>query len=104
MPARRSRLRSIQQLTNGDRLPLIFSVGCSTAYFAPLGPYEPYTDIHGVEHKGTDHGEVFTSPPPPPAAYQKLRIKVSLGKSLLIEGPNGAVAYIGCNTGGQPCV
>lgn len=95
--------RSIQQLTNGDRLPVIFSVGCSTAYFAPLGPYEPYTDIHGVEHKGTDHGEVFTSPPPPPAAYQKLRIKASLGKSLLMQGPTGAVAYIGCNTGGQPC-
>ena len=50
-----------------------------------------------------DHGEVFTEPPPPPAPYQKRKITESLGKSLLIDGPGGAVAYIGCNTGGQPC-
>jgi hypothetical protein len=26
-----------------------------------------------------------------------------LGERLLCEGTGGAVAYIGCNTGGQPC-
>ena len=94
---------NVAKMNNGRRLPIIFSAGCSTAYFAPLGPYEPYTDIDGVEHKGTDHGEVFKEPPPPPAPYQKRKITESLGKSLLIDGPGGAVAYIGCNTGGQPC-
>ncbi len=96
-------VRSIKSLKNADRLPVIFSIGCSTAYFAPLGPYEAYTDINGVEHQGTDHGEVFTAPPPPPAVYQKRPIPASLGKALLDAGPNGAVAYIGCNTGGQGC-
>ena len=90
-------------MKNADRLPVIFSIGCSTAYFAPLGPYEAYTDVAGAEHKGTDHGEVFTAPPPPPAPYQKRPIQNSLGKALLNAGPNGAVAYIGCNTGGQGC-
>jgi hypothetical protein len=95
--------KSITELKNADRLPVILSAGCSTAYFAPLGPYQAYTDVDGHEHKGTDHGEVFTAPPPPPAAYQKRPIVAGLGKSLLVQGPNGAVAYIGCNTGSQPC-
>ena len=61
-------------------------------------------DISGVEHKGTYAGEVFKAPPPPPAVYQKGRYNsFGLGKQLLRAGPNGAVAYIGCNTGGQPC-
>jgi peptidase C25-like protein len=94
---------NIKQMNNADRLPVVISAGCSTAYFAPLGPYEAYTDVRGEDHRGTDAGEVFTSPPPAPAPYQKRAINESLGKSLLIDGPNGAVAYIGCNTGGQPC-
>lgn len=96
-------VKSIAKLNNADRLPVILSAGCSTAYFAPLGPYEAYTDVDGNEHKGSDHGEVFTAPPPPPAPYQKRPIVAGLGKSLLVQGPSGAVAYIGCNTGSQPC-
>lgn len=95
--------RDIGRLKNADRLPIVISAGCSTAYFAPLGPYEAYTDVAGVEHNGSDHGEVFKSPPPPPAPYQKRKIVESLGKALVIDRPEGAVAYIGCNTGGQPC-
>jgi hypothetical protein len=58
----------------------------------------------GTAHKGTYAGEVFKAPPPPPAAYQKGPYNsFGLGKELLSAGPNGAVAYIGCNTGGQPC-
>ncbi len=95
--------RDLGRLKNSDRLPIVISAGCSTAYFAPLGPYEAYTDLSGVEHTGTDHGEQFKSPPPPPAPYQKRKIVESLGKALVIDRPEGAVAYIGCNTGGQPC-
>ncbi len=94
----------VAQLKNSDRLPVIFSAGCSTARLATLPPYEPYLDVDGHEHKGTNFGEVFDGPPPPPAVYQKGRFNpTGLGEQLLRRGPNGAVAYIGCNTGSQPC-
>jgi hypothetical protein len=94
----------LTRLKNADRLPVMFSAGCSTAFFAPLPPYTAYVDESGVEHPGTDKGEKFTSPPPAPAPYQKGKYNFGgLGERLLRDGPNGAVAYIGCNTGSQPC-
>ena len=97
-------LNSLKRVKNADRLPVMFSVGCSTSYFAPLPPYGAYVDIHNKEHLGTDHGEVFTSPPPPPSPYQKGKYNpTGLGEQLLKQGSSGAVAYIGCNTGSQPC-
>jgi hypothetical protein len=95
---------SLSKLKNADRLPVMVSAGCSTAYFAPLAPYDGYVDIHGKEHAGTNGGEVFKAPPPPPSPYQKGKHNpTGLGEQLLKRGPNGAVAYIGCNTGSQPC-
>ncbi len=95
---------SLERVKNADRLPIMISVGCSTSYFAPLAPYDGYVDIHGKEHAGSDHGEVFKAPPPPPAPYQKGKYNpTGLGEQVLKRGPNGAVAYIGCNTGSQPC-
>ena len=62
------------------------------------------SNVRGVEHKGTNAGEVFKEPPPPPAPYQSSRFSPpGLGKQLLVGGPEGAVAYFGCNTGSQPC-
>jgi hypothetical protein len=96
--------RGVLQAANADRLPVMISAGCSTAYCAPLPPYEGYVDRFGKSHRGTNHGEVFKSPPPPPANYQRRAAgPLSLGEAVLIAAPNGAVAYIGCNTGGQPC-
>ncbi len=95
---------SLAKLKNADRLPVMVSIGCSTAHFAPLAPYAAYVDVDGKEHKGTTAGEVFTAPPPPPAPYQKGKYNVTgLGEQLLRRRPFGAVAYIGCNTGSQPC-
>lgn len=92
------------RLDNSDRLPVVMSAGCSTARFATLPPYEAYRDILGKDHKGTNNGEVFDEPPPPPAPYQTGPYNpTGLGEGLLRDGPNGAVAYIGCNTGSQPC-
>jgi hypothetical protein len=83
---------------------VVISAGCSTAYFATLPPYESYRDAAGQNHVGTNSGEVFTAPPPPPAVYQKGEFNRSgLGEQLLKTGPGGAVAYFGCNTGSQPC-
>jgi hypothetical protein len=97
-------LRSFEKLNNGDRLPVMISAGCSTARLATLPPYEAYVDVDGKEHAGTNFGEVFDAPPPPPAPYQKGRFNTTgLGEKLLRSGPTGAVAYIGCNTGSQPC-
>jgi len=97
-------LRGVLGVANADRLPVMISAGCSTAYCAPLPPYEGYVDSHGKSHRGTNQGEVFKAPPPPPANYQKHEPgPISLGEGVLTAGPNGAVAYIGCNTGGQPC-
>jgi hypothetical protein len=97
-------VNDLGRIKNADHLPVMMSIGCNTAQFCALAPYEAYVDAGGVEHKGTYAGEVFKCPPPPPAAYQKGRYNSrGLGKQLLRAGPNGAVAYIGCNTGGQPC-
>ncbi len=96
--------RDLDGITNSGCLPIIISAGCSTAYFAPLPPYGAYVDMHGQEHAGTDNHEVFQAPPPPPSPYQRGRFNpTGLGEQLLKRGPNGAVAYIGCNTGSQPC-
>ncbi len=97
-------VRDLKTVTNAARLPVVISAGCSTAYFAPLPPYEPYVDVTGQEHAGTDHQEVFTAPPPPPAPYQRGRFNpTGLGEQMLKHSAQGSVAYIGCNTGSQPC-
>lgn len=97
-------LNDMKSVTNADRLPIMISAGCSTAVFASCGPYEAYIDVTGVEHTGTNNKQVFSAPPPPPAPYQRGKCNpTSMGEQLLRAGPNGAVAYIGCNTGGQPC-
>lgn len=83
---------------------IFFSAGCGTALFATLPPYEPYLDVAGAEHPGTNAGEVFSAPPPFPAPYQDGKFdRTGLGEKLLRNGPHGAVAYFGCNTGSQPC-
>jgi hypothetical protein len=97
-------IKALAKVNNADRLPVVMSAGCSTAMFAPLPPYEAYVDVDGKEHVGTDHGEVFQSPPPPPAPYQTGKYNpTGLGEQLLRHNRDGAVVYIGCDTGSQPC-
>jgi hypothetical protein len=97
-------VKTLGRLENADRLPIMLSAGCSTARFATLPPYEAYVDVDGVAHQGTNNGEVFTTPPPPPTPWPTGKYNhTGLGEQLLKSGPNGAVAYFGCNTGSQPC-
>ncbi len=97
-------LQHLKQLKNADSLSIVLSAGCSTAYFATLPPYEGYVDFNGKEHPGTNGGEKFTAPPPAPACYQKGKHNgTSMGEQLLRRSEHGAIAYFGCNTGGQPC-
>jgi hypothetical protein len=85
--------------------PMVFmSVGCGTAHFVNEPPYAAYVDELGVDHPGTNAGEVFTAPPPPPSALQPEKYDTTgLGERLLRMPAGGAVAYVGCNTGAQPC-
>jgi hypothetical protein len=93
----------IARLPERARLPVMYSAGCSTASFAPLPPYDGYVDVDGKEHAGTNGGkESFDAPPPPPAPYQPAE-RTSMAERLLLAPGRGAVAYIGCNTGSQPC-
>ncbi len=95
---------TLKRIHNADRLPVVISAGCSTARFATLPPYEAYQDVHGKKHRGSNAGEVFTGPPPPPSPYARGPFNpTGLGEIMVRRGPGGAVAYIGCNTGGQPC-
>lgn len=96
--------KDLERLAESDAMPVVYSASCSTAHFAPLPPYGKYIDIHGAEHAGTSKGEVFTSPPPAPAAYQPGDYnRGCIAEKLLAKPGAGAVAYIGCNTGSQPC-
>ncbi|MCA9288069.1 MAG: hypothetical protein KDA05_05760 [Phycisphaerales bacterium] len=98
------RTRSIARLDGQAVTPIVMSVGCSTARFSTLPPYDGYEDVLGVSHAGTNDGEVFDRPPPPPSCYARGPFnRTGLGERLLRDGPNGAVAYIGCVTGSQPC-
>lgn len=95
---------SIAKMHNSGRYPVVMSAGCSTARFATLPPYESYCDIYGKVHAGTNNGEIFHEPPPPPAVYARDKFNLSgFGESLVRARDAGAVAYIGCNTGSQPC-
>lgn len=96
---------TVNALPRFTRAAIFFSIGCSTARFATLPPYEAYVDVAGAAHAGTNSKEVFTAPPPPPACYAiGPHNPPGLGERLVREGASsGAVAYIGCNTGGQPC-
>ncbi|MBK8179630.1 MAG: hypothetical protein IPK67_12240 [Planctomycetes bacterium] len=80
------------------------SIGCSTAHFVTEPPYQPYLDESGIPHAGTNAGEVFAGPPPPPHWLQPGRFDSSgFGPELLLAPGGGALVYIGCTTGAQPC-
>ncbi|MBM3976950.1 MAG: hypothetical protein FJ299_08170 [Planctomycetes bacterium] len=83
---------------------VFFSVGCSTAHWAPEPPYQAYVDIHGVPQRGTNAGQVFTAPPPAPAPLQGgAHAEESIGERLVRAPTGGVLVYIGCATGAQPC-
>lgn len=101
--------RALPELKNADRLPVVLSAGCSTARFANLPPYEVYQDIRGRGHIGSNRGEIFNGPPPPPMPYAVDLYNhyskwgyLEMGAKMVRENKGGAVAYIGPNKGGQP--
>jgi len=90
-------------LSEAKFAPVMFSIGCETARFAPICPEMPYLDANGKAHPGVESKkERFDTAPPPPNPYQsKMFDRSSLGVELLRRGNKGAVAYIGCNVASQ---
>ena len=83
---------------------VILSIGCSTAHFVAEPPYQAYLDERGVPHLGTNAGERFDGPPPPPHWLQPGRFAAAGFGADLVRAPRGgALVYIGCTTGAQPC-
>jgi hypothetical protein len=87
-----------------DAPPLLFSIGCSTAVVCAQPPYDGYRDVDGIDHAGTNAGEVFAAPPPPPACLQPGSFNAtSMAEAAVRRRDGGAIAAIGCVTGSQPC-
>ena len=89
-------------LSNDQKLPVVFAGACGTAQFTTEPPYNPYTDVYGVHHNGTDKGEVFNNVPPQPAAIQEVDNPYSFAEHVLLNSNVGFIAYVGCVTGSQP--
>ena len=94
-------VKDISGLNNSDRLPVIFAAACGTSEFTTLPPYDPYTDINGTYHVGTNQGEVFTTTPPQPASIQKENNIDGFGEIMTVYQSSGAIGYIGAVTGSQ---
>jgi choice-of-anchor C domain-containing protein len=95
-------VEQLKTLQSAKLPPVVFSAGCDTAAFAPDPPSEPWVDIHGKEHAGTNHKEPRVAFPPAPSNYQRGKFaKTSLGVEF-VRSENGCVAYIGGAVGTQP--
>ena len=58
----------------------------------------------GNPAQGNGCGRGLPRPAAPAGAYQTGRLSsIGLGRQLVRGGPDGAIAYYGCDTGGQPC-
>lgn len=49
-----------------DKYPIAFSCGCDTGHYAAKPPQQPYVDINGNNHSGTEEGESFDLAQYPP--------------------------------------
>jgi hypothetical protein len=88
----------LDDLTNLDRLPVVFASSCNTGGFAAQPPRKPYLDINGNDHKGTNDGEIFYFTPPQPACIQTIDVE-SMAEGMTVLRNTGAIAYIGCTNG-----
>ncbi|MGQ9625110.1 MAG: C25 family cysteine peptidase, partial [Candidatus Bathycorpusculaceae bacterium] len=88
-------------LSNSGKLPIVFGVACGTSKFTTEPPYEPYTDVFGNHHAGTNFGEVFSNIPPAPASIQAVDNPSCFGEHVIVGNTNCFIGYIGCATGAQ---
>jgi hypothetical protein len=94
--------KEVQALTNDKQLPVMVVSACNSGGFATQPPYHRYTDVHGVQHPGTDNGESFTTVPPQPACLQSWHDPDGdLATAVTVGTPAGAIAYVAGVTGMQ---
>ena len=91
-------VKDFVDVQNAERLPVVFSGGCTTAEFTTDPPGGPYTDTQGNDHPGSNAGEVVPSTPPPPAPLQVTYNNGGIMEFSLVQIPNGVVVYIGSVT------
>ncbi|MGQ9517785.1 MAG: C25 family cysteine peptidase [Anaerolineae bacterium] len=117
---------NLTNLTNTDKLPVVFAGACDTGMFAWLARPHPYIDTAGATHCGTENGEALNPGPyphtslPRPAPLQSGTITCPgplcttcqldhscFAESILFGNPvgtTGAIAYLGERSGAQPWV
>jgi len=91
--------RHLLDLTNTDKLPVIFSAGCATAEFAPAPPWQDYVDIYDVFHPAhaPAPGEIVPAPKPiqPGAGAAHDCDREARPEDWLVYRDSGAIAYLG---------
>jgi hypothetical protein len=92
---------NLASLTNQNMLPIGFAAACYTGRYTTEPPYNAYTDVNGVEHKGTNAGETFPSKPVQPSPIQANHNLDCFAEEMLVNRSTGGVGYIGCVTGAQ---
>jgi Peptidase family C25 len=87
-------LDQLKTLKDARLPPLMYSVGCDTAAYAPIVPWDCYLDIHGNQHDGVNNQEKkekFGATAPPPHNYQRGKFnKTSMGVEWLRAHEMGA--------------
>jgi Peptidase family C25/PAN domain len=92
--------RHLNDLTNANKLPLIFSRACSTGEFAPYPPLNDYYDVNNAFHIGhwPAVGEIVPKPKsvqPGYGAVHNCDIEAR-PEDWLVYRNTGAIAFIGC--------
>jgi hypothetical protein len=91
--------RHLNDLTNTDKLPVIFSCGCATAEFAPAPPWQDYYDTNNVFHAAhaPAPGEIVPAPNPiqPGQGTPHNCDREARPEDWLVHRDAGAIAYVG---------
>jgi hypothetical protein len=111
---------SLSALNNANHLPIVFAAACDTGMFARMTRFDPYKDVNGVGHRGTNNGETLNPGPyphvnlPKPAPIQDGQVTWDsqtrrfdmecIAETFIFGNPigsTGAIAYLGERSGGQ---
>ena len=91
--------RHLNDLTNTNKLPIVFSCGCATAEFAPNPPWQDFYDINNNFHGGHTPGVNESVPTPNPIQPGEGEIfncdREARPEDWVVHRNTGAIAYVG---------